>query len=143
MMKFLYLLIVGYCLTGCCGSTSKQPDSKTIAMNDSTNHETNDTLNTQSFSCKLTTPELQKRKAEVIAVIKKQVKGKMELPNGYRYSFDGTDEILETVAAFIKSERTCCGFFNFTMAVTNDDKISLDITGAKGVKEFIKTELEM
>ncbi|NCI46497.1 hypothetical protein [Sediminibacterium soli] len=105
--------------------------------------ENADRSGAQFFSCKLTTPELQKRKAEVIAVLKKQVLSKTELDNGFRYHFTATDDMLETIAAFIKSERACCGFSNFTMAVTNDDKILLDITGEKGVKDFIRTELEM
>jgi hypothetical protein len=140
-MKLFLIIAVGLSFTGCCGSTAKPPSANTIAMKDATGKS--DTLGTQSFSCKLTTPELQKRKEEVIAAIKKQVKKKEELPNGFRYSFDGSSDMLETVAAFIKSERSCCGFFNFTMSVFNDDKITLDITGDKGVKEFIKTELEM
>ena len=139
-MKIFFAIASSCFIMAACQSpvVKQQPEAKIIAMSNQT-----DSANTQAFICKLTTPELRKRKAEVIGFIKKQVKVKKELANGYRYWFDGTDEMIETITAFIKSERSCCGFFDFTMTVTRDEKVSLDITGAEGVKEFIRLELEM
>lgn len=37
----------------------------------------------------------------------------------------------------------CCDFFNFKLLVSNDSTVWLEISGADGTKEFIKTELEM
>ena len=68
---------------------------------------------------------------------------KKELTDGYAYRFKGTDEILDSLTAFIKSERLCCDFFNFNLLVSKESVIWLNITGSKGTKEFIKTELEM
>jgi hypothetical protein len=59
---------------------------KTIAIND---------LNEKPMTCKLTTPELQKRKTTVIADIKKLIKEKTELTNGFAYRFDGSDKNLD------------------------------------------------
>lgn len=95
------------------------------------------------LSCKLTSQELRKRKEEVISKVKKQVLDKKELSDGYTYKFKGTDEMLDMLTAFVKSERQCCDFFNFTMKVNSDSFVWLDITGQEGVKEFIETELEM
>jgi hypothetical protein len=134
-MKSILSFIVVCIVLSACQTTGNQPVSKNTIMKD--------TQRAVSMSCKLTTSELQKRKEEAIAYLKKQVREKKELPDGYRYTFTGTDEMLETITAFIKSERDCCGFFNFTMTVTNDLLVSLDITGAEGVKEFIRMELEM
>lgn len=47
------------------------------------------------ITCKLTTPELQKRKATVIAELKALVLTRKELVNGFAYEFNATGEILD------------------------------------------------
>ncbi|WP_316826293.1 hypothetical protein [Pedobacter miscanthi] len=93
------------------------------------------------MGCKLTTPELQERKATVIKNLKDNFTKKIELENGYSYVFNGKDETLDMLTEFIKSERMCCDFFNFNIAVVNKGTITFSITGNKGAKEFIATEL--
>ena len=95
------------------------------------------------LTCKLTTPELRKRKATVIASLKKQMLQKKELINGYAYKFKGTDAVLDELSSFIKTERACCDFFVYSISISGDKSEAwLSLTGAEGVKEFIKTELE-
>lgn len=101
------------------------------------------TVANKPMTCKLTSPELRKRKEEVISKLKGLVLEKKELPDGFAYKFDGTDEILDSLTAFIKSERLCCDFFNFKLLVSQEAVVWLEISGAEGAKEFIKTELEM
>ncbi len=94
------------------------------------------------LTCKLTTPELRKRKETVIAALKQKLLEKKELANGYAYKFPDTDELLDELAEFIKTERTCCDFFSFGLSVSGDQREAwLELTGAEGVKEFIKSEL--
>ena len=93
------------------------------------------------LSCKLTTPELQKRKATVIAELKALVINRKELPNGYRYEFAATDDILDKLASFIKTERMCCDFFTFELTVEQTSSL-LAITGPDGTKEFLKKEVD-
>ena len=96
------------------------------------------------LTCKLITPELRQRKETVIASLKKQMLQKKELKNGYAYKFVGTDKMVDELAEFVKTERACCDFFIFNLSISGDKREAwLEITGAKGVKEFIKTELEM
>ena len=90
--------------------------------------------------CKLSDPELQKRKETVIASLKAKVLEKMELENGYKYKFAGTDDLLDEITAFIKSERSCCDFFDFSYTVS-EKNLWLTITGPKGTKEFIKDDM--
>ncbi|HYG37865.1 MAG TPA: hypothetical protein VD908_04565 [Cytophagales bacterium] len=92
--------------------------------------------------CKLTTPELQKRKRTVIAELKKEVIEKKELENGFAYKFFGSDVHIDTLTEFIKTERLCCGFFNFNLSIKNDGFIWLELTGPKGIKEFIQNEID-
>lgn len=101
------------------------------------------TTRKETLACKLTSPELRKRKEEVIAVLKQKVLERKELADGYNYSFDGSDDMLDTIASFIKSERLCCPFFEFKMVVSPNNAISLEISGPEGVKEFIVNELGM
>lgn len=97
-----------------------------------------------SLSCTLTSPELQKRKATVIAGLKEQILERKELENGYSFKFRGTDTILDELTEFIKAERQCCDFFEFGLSVKGDtSSIWLTITGPEGAKEFITTEMEL
>lgn len=94
------------------------------------------------ITCKLTTAELQERKAKAIAEMKKHVKQVKELKDGYAYRFAGTDEMLDQLMEFIKTERQCCGFFTFRLAIAEENEdVWLELTGPKGAKEFLKNEL--
>jgi hypothetical protein len=93
-----------------------------------------------TVSCKLTTPELQKRKATVIATLKTLVVNKEELDNGFRYRFNATDEMIDMLADFIKTERMCCDFFIFSLQI-DGEIIDLSVTGPEGSKEFLVHEV--
>jgi hypothetical protein len=97
---------------------------------------------TKTITCKLTTPELQKRKATVIADLKALVLERKELENGFSYKFEGTDEILDKLNDFIKTERLCCDFFTFQITVEEQTAV-LNITGPNGAKEFLKEEVDL
>lgn len=93
--------------------------------------------------CQLTSPELKQRKASVIATLKKLVEEKQEINNGFSYKFNGSDEVLDLLNDFIKSERQCCNFFSFKLSVSdNESPVWLEISGPEGAKEFITTEIE-
>lgn len=70
-------------------------------------------IKTNPVACKLTTPELQQRKTTVIAALKALVLERKELTNGYAYRFEGSDQNLDRLNEFIKTERMCCDFFIF------------------------------
>lgn len=96
------------------------------------------------MKCKLTSKELQERKAGVIAQLKQLVKEKKELTDGYAFKFPGDDATIDLLHDFIKTERNCCSFFVFGLSVSgNESEAWLSMTGREGVKEFIKSELEM
>ena len=110
---------------------NKTNDMKPVVSNDT------------QLTCKLTTPELQDRKRTVLAQLKKMIEAKTELENGFKYKFKDSDEMLDLLIDFIKTERQCCDFFNFDIAINNDESIGLSITGPKGAKDFIASELEL
>jgi len=150
-MKTLYCLLFN-CLLLCACNCSDKPAQAAVKNNgDTAKTKTNvlqksaamNDLKRKPMTCKLTSPELQQRKATVIAEIKKQIREKKELPTGYAYRFDGTDKNVDLLTDFIKTERQCCDFFNFSIDVNNDKTVWLKISGTKGVKGFITSELEL
>ncbi|HEV8506769.1 MAG TPA: hypothetical protein VGQ53_15265 [Chitinophagaceae bacterium] len=110
----------------------------------SLDHNPNAKNRTKELTCKLTTPEVRERKATVIASLKRQILLTKELKNGFAYRFAGSDLIVEELATFVVTERACCDFFNFTLSISgNKTEAWLEITGPKGAKDFIRTELEL
>jgi hypothetical protein len=94
------------------------------------------------LSCKLTTPELHLRRKTIIAELKYMAVGKIETHNGYKYEFECGDVALDTLTAFIKSERLCCEFFVFKLTVSGKDQpVWLELSGPEGAREFIKDEI--
>lgn len=101
-------------------------------------------LKQTAFVCKLTSPELRKRKATVIATLKDKMIEKKELKNGFAYKFTHTDNTIAELNSFVKDEKECCDFLSFKISTGADKKIVwLEISGADGVKEFLTAELEM
>ena len=94
----------------------------------------------KKLTCKLTTPELRKRKATVIAELKALVVTREELPNGFVYQLESKDAILDKLTEFIKTERMCCDFFTFQLTV-EDHTALLSLTGPEGTKNFINDEV--
>lgn len=62
-----------------------------------------------------------------------------ELTGGYAFVFRAGD--YERLARFVANERLCCPFFSFTLELAPArGPITLSITGAGGVKQFIRSE---
>src|SRR5689334_22420737 len=73
---------------------------------------------------------------ELFAAVEEQ----RELANGYAFRL-AADRWLDT-ARWADLERRCCPFFAFELTAPSDGgALWLRITGKKGVKEFMKTEL--
>lgn len=129
-----------------CNNSDKTANNKTMTADKETTTSTcSDNCKaknkTNELSCKLTTPELQKRKETVIASFKQQILDKKELKDGYAFKFAGTDEILDELTEFIKTERICCDFFTFGLSVSGDKSEAwLELTGVDGAKDFITAE---
>lgn len=112
-------------------------------MNDHTNACSCEAKNkANDVACRLTTPELQARKATVLKSLREQTLEKKELPNGYGFKFSASDAILDELMEFIKTERECCAFFTFNLSVAGDKgEAWLELKGPQGAKDFIVTEL--
>ena len=94
------------------------------------------------LSCTLTAPEMQTRKATVLESLCKQILEQKELENGYAFRFEGTDNVMDEIISFVKTERQCCGFFTFNLSIKdNKNFIWLELSGPQGAKAFITTEM--
>jgi hypothetical protein len=93
-------------------------------------------------ACYLTDRELQARRRNFLDKIAKSLLDAAELENGFRYRFPLTDSILPDLANIIELERKCCPFLNFKLVLeAGSDFVSLELTGAEGTKEIIKSLL--
>ena len=134
-------------LTICLLLTSFLPSCKYKLQNDATSvSQSFDKLNVvntdKEIACKLTTPELQARKDGAVAELKKKIVETVETEHGYAFRFAGSDETLGQLMVFIQAERQCCSFFTFKLGIQDPESpIWLEISGATGAKEFVKSEL--
>lgn len=146
LSKTTLLICTFSTLTG-LNATAQDTDSPTKAENNRQQGVACDDScraqnSTTEMTCKLTSPELRKRKETVIASLKQKMIYKRELTNGYAFKFPGTDNALDELAEFIKTERECCDFFIFGLSISGDKSEAwLELTGAEGVKDFITAEL--
>lgn len=150
LMKSISMFFSLICSLPCCSQAPKSCSENCCTKSKIETEVSNNSITpkqeiaSQALTCKLMSPELRKRKETVLASLKKKVVARQELGNGYRYNFHGSDNILDELIAFIKTERQCCNFFEFRLIVHGDGKmVILEITGPEGVKKFIETELEM
>jgi hypothetical protein len=134
----LFILIFG----SCSNHHDKKLSSK--SKEECKDECCNKTGSRKELSCRLMTAELQDRKNTVLASLKKQVLERKELKNGYAFKFNGDDKTIDELTDFIKTERHCCDFFTFNLAISGDtSSVWMEITGVPEVKEFIQTELEL
>ena len=94
------------------------------------------------LACKLTTEEFRARKDTIIASLRSRTTATEEIANGFSFAMAATDEAIEEVSHFVRTERQCCGFFSFRVSVpSGSPDLHLEVTGPPGAKEFIRDEL--
>lgn len=93
--------------------------------------------------CKLTAPELQHRRATVVADLRKVLLNKQDITHGLAFTFPSHDEVLVQLVDFIKSERLCCNFLSFKLIISADqaESATLEITGPEGTQAFLQHEV--
>jgi DinB superfamily len=66
-----------------------------------------------------------------------------ELPDGYEFRFPGDNEWVRELGAFVRDERTCCGFIQFELiSEPNQGPTWLRLRGGEPVKEFVRIRLD-
>ncbi|MGH9979389.1 MAG: hypothetical protein ACRD8Z_26670 [Nitrososphaeraceae archaeon] len=91
------------------------------------------------FICKLSGNMKAKRYLEFRKLFDK-VQAMSDLDNGYAFSFQSSNRLINQITEFIKLERECCPFFTFELKFENNSgPLWLRISGPVGAKNFIKS----
>jgi hypothetical protein len=92
------------------------------------------------FACYLTDQQLQARRQNYLDKAAESLIDSTEIADGFIYKFPLKPAILPVLAEIIDLERQCCPFLNFRLSVESGaDFVSLELTGAEGTKEIIKS----
>jgi hypothetical protein len=93
--------------------------------------------------CTLSPSALAARKEGLLARVATQAKQTIKLEGGYRFEFDPDQATLLLIARMIDAERRCCRFLRFDMSMPPENqRISLDVTGPSGTREFLDALFE-
>jgi hypothetical protein len=94
------------------------------------------------IACALTPAEITTRRATLLPGLLAQAAERTPVPNGFRWCFAASGEFLAAAAETMNTERQCCRFLRFVLAIEPDDgPIWLEITGPEGTAEFLETLL--
>ena len=90
------------------------------------------------IACNLSERDFARRGQELAETLFAGVREIRELPDGYAFRFPTDDGWLPRLAAFAETERRCCPFFAFEIAVEpNGGPVWLRLRGGEGVKAFV------
>lgn len=87
------------------------------------------------------TPAKREHHIQTISQLFQKVQDIHEVENGFEFMFPNPNgsEIITRLAQFISNERLCCPFLEFTLKIaSNDEPISLLLTGPEGTQEFLR-----
>lgn len=97
------------------------------------------------FACDMTAIPPERRGAHhalIRRLMTDAVEEISELPDGLAFRFP--PEEYNAVTEFVGRERLCCPFLTFALEVSPDrGSLRLRLTGAEGVKDFIRAELHL
>jgi hypothetical protein len=96
------------------------------------------------FACDMTAIPAEERGAHhaLIRRLMSEVSEVRELPDGLAFRFPA--DAYDAVARFVARERLCCPFLHFALDVAPERGLLwLRLTGAEGVKAFIRAELRL
>jgi hypothetical protein len=95
------------------------------------------------FACDMTAIPAEKRgihHALIRRLMTQAVEEIIELPDGLAFRFPAAE--YEGVTEFVGRERLCCPFLTFALEVSPvRGPLLLRLTGAEGIKDFIRAEL--
>jgi amino-acid N-acetyltransferase len=94
-------------------------------------------------ACTLPSTELAARRDVLLPALMKSAIDRREVGGGFRYSFEPSSEILQTIARVVDAERQCCRFLRFQLTIEPaSGPIVLEVTGPSGTRELLSGLLE-
>jgi hypothetical protein len=93
--------------------------------------------------CTLDPVAIRARREGLLADLISRAIEQEDLPEGWRFSFAATDDIVPAIARVVDAERRCCRFLRFQITVEPDGgPVWLDLTGPAGTREFLVALLD-
>lgn len=96
-----------------------------------------------AIACKLSEPELRRRRDTVLRGVSRAIQEIVELEDGYAYRFGAEDGRLMSLAEIVSFERECCPFLRWRLsAEPGEGPLWLEARGPAGSKEFLRRLFE-
>lgn len=92
------------------------------------------------IACTLDPGELARRGDGLLPGLVARADSRETLPDGMRWRFAPSSEILAALFGAIDMERRCCRFLRFELVVeAGEGPVWLDVTGPAGTREFLES----
>ena len=98
------------------------------------------------FVCRLDAfaPDERIHHAGLIEQLRPLLEGVRELPDGYALRFMEDGSVFARLAEWMRLESSCCPFLKLELKVVGKSgPVELRLTGAEGVKEFLRDQVPM
>ena len=90
------------------------------------------------LTCELSTPELQQRKAGLLATVRAQATALRPVADGLSLEFPDSGATLTDVLELVRLESACCRFLRFELQTgPRGAPTMLQVTGPAGTREFL------
>ena len=88
------------------------------------------------------TPAERERRRTLVGALAQATVDRAELDHGFELRVDVAKLDLPALAEWIALERRCCPFLNFTIELAaGDGPVTVALSGADGVKDFLRAEI--
>ena len=92
------------------------------------------------IACRLTDPEFQQRRSDLLKIFQGALLETKELDDGYAYRFPSGANWIAELAQLITFERECCPFLRFNLRLEPaNGPLWLELTGPEGTKVFLQS----
>jgi hypothetical protein len=92
------------------------------------------------IACSLDPSELEARQRGLLPGLAVRALEREALPDGFRWRFSPSPDLLELIACVVDAERQCCPFFRFELTVEpGGGPVRLAVTGPPGTRELLET----
>ncbi len=92
-----------------------------------------------AVACTLPSPELRRRRKELLPGLLTRAKQVIDLENGLRLRFAARPGLLIELARIVEQEQICCSFLSFQLSTKpGRSGITLEVTGPPGTREMLR-----
>jgi hypothetical protein len=146
MLTALSLIASGFVEQAQASTAQKRSRAQSPSARSSKTNMKTDSKEEPIFACRLDALDAAQRERHKMlwTQVRDHFKEVKEMADGYGFRFASDSSTILAVAEWATLERLCCPFFNFALEIEGEnDSAWLRITGQKGVKEFLRLEMNL